>query len=576
MYIATIPNRSSPPAILLRESFRQQGKVKNRTLANLSSLPPDEIELLRRVLRGETLVSPDDAFDIERSLPHGHVAAVLGTLRRIGLEQALASKRSRQRDLVVAMIVARVLDPLSKLATARGLDDDTASSSLADVLELRSASADELYAAMDWLLARQSKIEQKLAKKHLRHGTLVLYDVTSTYFEGRTCPLAKYGYSRDGKRDKLQIVFGVLCNAEGCPLAVEVFEGNTADPKTVAAQIRKLRDKFGLKRVILVGDRGLLTEARLREDLAPEEGLEWITALRAPAIRELAQSGAVQRSLFDERDLAEITDPAYPGERLIACRNPLLADERGRKRRELLAATERELDKIVKATARQRRPLRGEAKIALRVGRVLGRRKMAKHFRLEITDRSFRYERNADSIATEAALDGIYVIRSNVPPETMSAAQVVRGYKRLSDVERGFRSLKLIDLNVRPIHHRLADRVRAHVLLCLLAYYVEWHLRRELAPLLFDDDDRAAAEAQRASVVAPAQRSPRAQRKARAKRTDDGWPVHSFRTLLADLATLAKNRIRVKLKGALPFDKYTTPTPLQQRAFDLLGVRPIM
>ena len=472
MYIATIPNRSSPPAVLLRESYRQQGKVKNRTLANLSSLPGEQIDLLRRVLRGDDLVSPEDAFDIERSLPHGHVAAVLGTLRRSGLEQLLASKRCRERDLVVAMIVARVLDPLSKLATARGLDAQTASSSLADVLELGSASADELYAALDWLLARQGKVEQRLCKKHLPNGTLVLYDVSSTYFEGRMCPLAKYGYSRDGKRDKLQIVFGVLCNAEGCPVAVEVFEGNTADPKTVAAQIRKLRDRFQLKRVILVGDRGMLTDARIRDDLAPEEGLQWITALRSAAIRKLAESGAVQRSLFDEQDLAEITDPAYPGERLIACRNPLLADERGRKRNELLAASQRELDKIVKATARRRRPLRGAAKIALRVGRVLGQRKMA--------------------------------------------------------------------------------------------------------PLLFDDDDKATAAAQRSSLVQPAERSPRAQRKAHQQRTDDGWPVHSFRTLLTDLATLAKNRVRMKLRGAASFDKYTTPTPLQQRIFELLAVGYIM
>jgi hypothetical protein len=572
MYIATIPNRSSPPAVLLRESYRQEGQVKNRTLANLSSLPGEQIELLRRVLRGEELVSPEDAFDIERSLPHGHVAAVLGTVRRVGLEHLLARKRCRERDRVVAMIVARVLDPLSKLATARGLDAQTASSSLADVLELGSASADELYAALDWLQARQGKIEQQLSQKHLLNGTLVLYDVTSTYFEGRRCPLAKYGYNRDGKRDKLQIVFGLLCNAEGCPVAVEVFEGNTADPKTVARQICKLRDRFDLKRVILVGDRGMLTDARIREDLAPLEGLEWITALRAPAIRQLAEAGAIQRSLFDQRDLAEITDPAYPGERLIACCNPLLADERGRKRQELLLASEQELDKIVKATSRQRSPLRGTAKIALRVGRVLGRRKMAKHFHLEITDNSFRYERNESSIAAEVALDGIYVIRTNVPAQTMPAEQTVRSYKLLSDVERGFRCLKLTDINVRPIYHHLADRVRAHVFLCMLAYYVEWHLRRDLAPLLFDDDDRAAAEAQRPSVVQPAERSPRAQRKAQQQRTDDGWPVHSFRTLLADLATLAKNRVRMKFQGALPFDKYTTPTPLQQRVFALLTV----
>lgn len=574
MYIATIPNRSSPPTYLLRESYRENGQVKNRTLANLSSLPAEQIERMRRVLRGEELVSPDEAFEIERSLPHGHVVAVLGMLRRIGLEPILASKRSHERDLVVAMIVARVLEPHSKLATARGLDAETASSSLADVLELESASADDLYEAMDWLQARQEKIEQKLAEKHLHDGTLILYDVTSTYFEGRTCPLAKFGYSRDGKRDKLQIVFGVLCNAEGCPVAVEIFEGNTADPKTVANQIRTLRDRFGLKRVVLVGDRGMLTEARIREDLRPEEGLEWITALRAPAIRELADKGAVQLSLFDERDLAEVTDPTYPGERLIACRNPLLADERSRKRKALLDSTERDLNKVVKATARQKSPLRGEAQIGLRVGRVLNQHKMAKHFKLDIKDDMFRYERNQEAIANEAALDGIYVIRTNVPAEVMPAEQTVGNYKRLSNVERLFRCLKTIDLKVRPIHHRLADRVRAHVFLCMLAYYVEWHLRRELAPLLFDDDDKATAALQRKSIVSPAKRSPRAEHKASDKRTEENWPVHSFQTLLDDLATLAKNRVRMSAKDAVPFERYTTPTPLQQHAFKLLGVSP--
>src|SRR5260221_8096558 len=480
MYIATIPNRSSPPTYLLRESYRENGQVKNRTVANLWSLPAEQIERMRRVLRGEELVSPDEAFEIERSLPHGHVVAVLGMLRRIGLEPILASKRSHERDLVVAMIVARVFEPHSQLATARGLDAETATSSLADVLELESASADDLYEAMDWLQGRQEKNGQKPAEKHLHDGTLILYDVSSTYFEGRTCPLAKFGYSRDGKRDKLQIVFGVLCNAEGCPVAVEIFDGNTADPKTVANQIRTLRDRFGLKRVVLVGDRGMLTEARIREDLRPEEGLEWITALRAPAIRELADKGAVQLSLFDERDLAEVTDPTYQGERLIACRNPLLADERSRKRKALLGSTERDLNKVVKATARQKSPLRGEAQIGLRVGRVLNQHKMAKHFKLDIKDDMFLYERNQEAIANEAALDGIYVIRTNVPAEVMPAEQTVGNYKRLSNVERLFRCLKTIDLKVRPIHHHLADRVRAHVFLCMLAYYVEWHLRREL------------------------------------------------------------------------------------------------
>ncbi len=572
MYIATVPNRSSPPAYLLRESYRENGKVKNRTLANLSSLPIQQIERLRRVFRGEELVSPDDAFEIERSLPHGHVAAVLGTLRRIGLEPILASKRSPQRDLVVAMIVARILEPHSKLATARGLDAETATSSLADVLELESASADELYEAMEWLQARQAKIEQKLAKKHLHDGTLILYDVTSTYFEGRTCPLAKFGYNRDGKRDKLQIVFGVLCNAEGCPVAVEVFEGNTADPNTVAKQIRKLRDRFGLTRVVLVGDRGMLTEARIREDLAPEEGLEWITALRAPAIRELAESGAVQLSLFDERDLAEITDPAYPGERLIACRNPLLADERSRKRNALLDATERELNKVVKATSRQKSPLRDKAKIGLRVGRVFNSRKIAKHFNIEITDDSFRYERNHAAIAAEAALDGIYVIRTSERKRDLSAADTVRDYKRLAQVERAFKTLKGVDLLVRPIFHRVEPRVRAHLLLCMLAYYVEWHMRAALAPLMFADEELEKNRETR-DPVAPPEPSPSAKKKKETRRNSAGFEVHSFPTLLAELAKRCRNTCAIAATGPeATFTQITDCTPLQAEAFRLLNL----
>jgi len=572
MYIAVVPNRSSPPAILLRESFREGRQVKSRTLANLSRWPPGQVETLRRVLRGETLVAPEEAFEIVRTRPHGHVAAVLGTLRRLGLDRLVAAQPSRERDLAVAMIVARVLDPRSKLATARGLGDETLFSSLGEVLGVEAADEDALYQAMDWLLPRQPRIEAALAKRHLGDGALVLYDVTSTYFEGRTCPLAQLGHGRDGKPGKLQIVFGLLTDAEGCPVAVEVFEGNTADPKTLAAQIQKVRTRFGLTRVVFVGDRGLLTEARIREELRPIEGLAWITALRAPAIRKLVEGGALQLSLFDEQDLAEITSPEYPGERLIVCRNPLLAQERARKREDLLRATERELAKIAAATTRPRRPLRGQTPIALRVGRVLGQFKMRKHFRIEITDSTFHFERDAGRLAQEAALDGIYVIRTSVPADTLAPEATVRAYKQLAAIERAFRSFKRIDLNVHPIHHRLADRVRAHVFLCMLAYYVEWHMRRALAPMLFDDDDPVGAEAQRASVVRPARRSPRARRKAQTKRTEDGMPVHSFQTLLEDLATVAKNRVRPKGAGAVTFDMITTPTPLQQRAFDLLGV----
>lgn len=571
MYIDTVPNRSSPPAVLLRESVREGGKIHKRTIANLSSWPAAQVEALRRVLRGDVLVSPEDAFETVRSRPHGHVAAVLGTLRRCGLEHLLGSKRSRERDLVVAMIVARVIEPSSKLGTARALHAETLHSTLGELLNVEDATEDELYEAMDWLLPRQAKIEQGLANAHLREGTLALYDLTSTYFEGRKCPLAKMGHSRDGQKDKPQIVFGLLCNDEGCPVAVEVFEGNTGDPKTVAVQVAKLRERFALKRVVLVGDRGMLTSARIREDLQGAPGLDWITALRAPAIRKLVESGSLQLSLFDEKDLAEITDPSMPGERLIVCRNPMLADERRRKREVLLQATERALAKVTAATQRERRPLRGEATIALRVGKALGRFKMKKHFHLEIAEASFRYERDTQNIADEAALDGFYVIRTNVPSETLSAAQTVRSYKRLSSVERAFRSLKTVDLHVRPIGHHKADRVRAHILLCTLAYYVEWHMRRALAPLLFDDDDKAAGEALRSSPVAPAQVSPRAQHKANTKRTTDGFPAQSFQCVLRDLGTIVKNRHRSKLTTAPDFDTITTPTPSQARAFSLLG-----
>ena len=578
MYVAVVPNRSSPPAILLRESYREGGRVKNRTLANLTHWPAERIEDLRQVLRGERRAgSPferrlEESFEVVRSRPHGHVAAVVGTLHRVGLDTLLASRRSRQRELCVAMIAARILEPGSKLATARGFDPQTQFSTLGEVLGVEATDEDDLYAAMDWLLPRQGRIEQQLAKQHLGEGTFVLYDVTSTYFEGRRCPLARLGHARDGKKGKLQIVFGLLTNVEGCPVAVEVFEGNTGDPRTVASQVEKLRERFGLKRLVLVGDRGMLTAARIREDLKPAEGIEWVTALRGPAICKLVEGGALQRSLFDERDLAEIVSPDYPGERLIVCKNPLLAGERARKREELLKCTERDLDKIAAAARRRRKPLKGVEKIALSVGKVLGRFKVGKHFRLEIQETSFRFERDEARIAREVALDGLYVIRTSVAKEALASQEAVRTYKALALVERAFRSLKSVDLHVRPIHHRLADRVRSHVLLCMLAYYVEWHMRRALAPMLFDDDDQAGADALRGSIVAPARRSPSAARKASSKRTDEGAVVHSFHTLLKDLATVVKNHNRTKDASALGFEKITTPTPLQQRAFDLLGV----
>jgi len=571
MYIDTVPNRNSPPAVLLRESSRVGNKIIKRTLANLSEWPAPQVDLLRRVLKGEALLSPSQALHIERSLPHGHVAAALGTLRRIGLESDLSRSACPERDLVCAMIVARILCPASKLATARGLHQQTASSSLGALLGLELVDEDYLYAAMDWLLPRQARLEDKLAARHLQPATVVLYDVTSTYFEGRRCPLAQYGHSRDERPGNLQIVFGLLTNPEGCPVAVEVFEGNTADPKTVAGQIRKLRQRFELQQLVIVGDRGMLTSARIREDLQSEEGVRWITALRAPQIQQLAADGNLQLSLFDQQDLAEIQHPAYPGERLIACRNPLLAEERKRKREELLTATEKQLEKIRVATQRKRRPLRGKKEIGLAVGKVLGRYKMGKHLQLTIEEDRFDWQRKPASIEREAALDGIYVIRTSVPASNLTGQQVVATYKSLSTVERAFRSMKSVDLKVRPIHHHDPDRVKAHVFLCMLAYYVEWHMRRALAPLLFDEEDHEAAETQRTSIVAPAQRSLSAQQKAISKQTVDGFPVHSFRTLLADLATLTRNRVRM---GEHLFDMLATPTTLQDRAFELLQVRP--
>jgi hypothetical protein len=568
MFVDVVPNRGSPPAILLRESWREGKKTRKRTVGNISSLPPEQVELIRRVLKGERLLPGAEALQIERSLPHGHVAAVLGTARRLGLEELLATRPSRERSLALAMICARVLAPRSKLATARSFDPQTAEDTLAEELGVGTADADELYSALDWLLKHQSWIEAKLAKRHLSEGSLVLVDVTSSYFEGRTCPLAQRGYSRDHRKDRPQIVFALMTDSRGCPVAVEVFSGDTADPKTLTTQIQKLQQRFGLSQVVLVGDRGLLTTARIKAELRPA-GLDWISALRSPQIRALVQKGDLQLSLFDQQDLAEITSAAFPGERLIACKNPLLAEERRRKREDLLRATERELDKVVSAVGREQRPLHGREKIALRVGRVLGRFKVAKHYRLEITDDAFHYARDEENIRAEAALDGVYVIRTSVAKDRLGAEATVAAYKGLSDVERAFRTLKGIDLQVRPIHHRLPDRVRAHVFLCMLAYYLEWHMREALAPLLFQDDDPAVATAGRTSVVQPAQRSKAALRKVHQKQTPDGAPVQSFASLLRNLATLTKNR--VKLAG-ITLNQFAAATPLQQRALDLLGV----
>ena len=575
MYVERIPNRNSPPAILLRESYRAGDKFKRRTLANLSDWPAAKVEALRRVLRDEAVAPTDQqALTLLRSLPHGHVAAALGTLRKLGLDRILSQggrQPRREVALCIAMIVARLVDAASKLATARGLADETATCSLGQVLGLGAVDEQELYEALDWLVGQQERIERRLARRHLEHGTLVLYDVTSTYFEGRTCPLAKRGYSRDGKRHKLQIVFGLMCTAEGCPVAVEVFEGNVGDPSTVPNQVDKLKQRFGLDRVVLIGDRGMITEARIEETVKPA-GLNFITALRAPAIRSLAEAGTIQLSLFDQRDLAEISSPDYPGERLVACRNPLLADERARKRRELLDATEQELLHIQARVRRQKRSLRGKDKIALAVGAVVNHYKMAKHFDVTITDKNLTFERKTEQIDAEALLDGIYVLRTDLEPKTLDATSTVRAYKDLANVERAFRSFKTVDLEVRPIHHRRAQRVRAHVLLCMLAYYLEWHMRQALKPILFDDHDKAAAEAARASIVAKAERSDAADRKAATKRTHDDLPVHSFRSLLADLATVTRNTMAMTQTLGAAFVLYPKLTPAQDRAFQLLGV----
>jgi transposase len=572
MYIESVPNRNSPPAILLRESYRENGKVRKRTICNLSDWPIAHIEGLRGVLKGGTVIAQDrDAFTVTRSLPHGHVASALGTARKIGLDGILGPVGNRCRDLVLAMIVARIIDPGSKLAAARALSPETTSSSLGTILGLGDVDEDELYTALDWLGERQPAIETALAKRHLKNGTLVLYDVSSSYMEGSCCSLAHRGYSRDGRKGTLQIVYGLLCAPDGCPVAIEVFDGNTGDPKTLAAQVEKLKHRFGLDHVVLVGDRGMITQARLTHDVKTA-GLDWITALRGPAIKDLVKGGALQLSLFDERDMASITSPDFPDERLIVCRNPDLAAKRAHKRQELLDATERDLTRIQTAVARKRNPLRGATEIALAVGTVIETHKMRKHFDLIITDVSFSFARKADAIAEETATDGIYIVRTSLTAEVLDDAATVRSYKSLSQVERAFRCIKTVDLQVRPVHHWLAGRVRAHVFLCMLAYYLEWHMRRKLAPLLFDDADKDAAEAARESVVAKAQRSPAAIRKQTTGVTPDGTPVHSFRTLLADLATLARNTIITAVTPDLPLTVFTRPTAVQQRAFELLEV----
>lgn len=566
MYIAVVPNRASPPAVLLRESYRENGKVKNRTLANLSHLPKEQIESMRRVLKGEKLVPAEEAFRIERSLPHGHVDAVLQMIRRLKLDQLIGSKRSRERDLILAMIVQRVILPCSKLGTTRLWH----TTSLAESLGVADADHDELYAAMDWLLERQNRIENKLAEKHLRDKSLVLYDISSSYYEGRHCNLAQYGHDRDGKKDRPIIVYGLLSDPSGRPISVDVYPGNTADPTTVPKQVQKLRQRFGLKRVVLVGDRGMLTQAQI-EKLKDVPDLGWLSALRSSSIRELVRQGYLQRSLFDKKNLAEIRSPEFPGERLIACFNPLLADERQRKRDVLLEQTERQLTRICAEVQRRRKKLLTKTEIALKVGRVVNRYKMGKHFKLTIEDNRFEWQRQEDSIRAEAALDGIYVIRTSESKRTLSSANAVRSYKQLADVEQAFRSLKSSELMIRPIHHRADNRVRAHIFLCMLAYYVQWHLKRAWASLLFAEENLPGARRRR-DPVARAEPTPSAKQKKKLLKTKSGEPVHSFRTLLQELATYCRHECVV---GSHPeptrFHKVNEPTALQTKAFELVA-----
>lgn len=563
MHIHIVPNRGSAPTVLLRESVRNGAKVGKRTLANLSSLSATQIEAVRAALRGEPAQPMAQPFEVIASPAHGHVHAVSLAMQRLGFAGLIASKTCRERDLVLAMVAARILAPHTKLATTRWWHCTT----LAEDFGVADANEDDLYAAMDWLLARQDTIERKLAARHFGAGALVLYDLSSSYFEGSTCPLAKLGHNRDGKSGLLQVNYGLLTDARGCPVAVSVHEGNVTDGKTLLPAVQRVREDFGVQQLVIVGDRGMISSKAIAE-LRDIEGVDWITALKNVSIRALVEQQHLQLGLFDERNLLEITSPEYPGERLLACRNPELAKLRAHKREELLAATERHLDKI-KARV-QAGKLTGGDQIGVRVGKVINRYKVAKHFELAIEERAFGYARKQDAIAAEAALDGVYIIRTSVAAQQMPGADCVRHYKSLANVERAFRSLKTIDLKVRPIHHRKADRVRAHIFLCMLAYYVEWHMREAWRELMFADTDQQAKATR--DPVAPAQRSEAAKAKVARRTLDDGTPVHSFSTLLAHLAEIVRNTCRTPKAGPNEptFQVITTAKPTQQRAFDLI------
>jgi len=563
MHIHVVPNRGSPPTVLLRESYREGSKVGKRTLANLSSLSAAQIEAIRATLRGQALQPVAQSFEISASRSHGHVQAVALTLQRLGLASLLAAKACRERELVLAMVASRIVAPHTKLATTRWWHTTT----LAEDFGVAQASEDDLYAAMDWLLARQDQVQNRLAARHLSAGGLVLYDLSSSYFEGSCCPLAKLGYSRDGRRGLLQVNYGLLTDARGCPVAVSVYEGNVADSQTLMPEVQRLRKDFGIEQLVLVGDRGMVSNQAIAE-LRESQGTAWITALKSVSIRALIEQGHLQLDLFDERNLLELSSPDYPGERLVACRNPQLAKLRTNKRQELLAATEASLEKI-KARVDAGK-LVGADEIGLRVGKVINQYKVAKHFELAIGESTFTFVRKSQAIAAEAALDGIYIIRTCVPAARMDAPDCVRNYKALANVERAFRSLKTIDLKVRPIHHRTADRVRAHILLCMLAYYVEWHMREAWRELMFADTDQRAKATR--DPVAPARRSKAALAKVARHTLDDGTTAHSFATLMAEMATIVRNTCRTpnaKL-DAPTFEVLTTPNAKQQRALELL------
>jgi hypothetical protein len=567
MHVSTTTRRSGDReynATLLRRSYREDGKVKKETLANLSHLPPEAIDAIRRVLAGQRVMGVDEAFEIERSLPAGHVSAALVMARRLELAKLLDARPSRQRDLCLAMILGRVIAPRSKLGMVRWMGAST----LADELGVSGCDEDDLYAAMDWLLERQSRIEDRLAGRHLRDGEMVLYDVSCSYFEGRTCPLGKLGYSRDGKSGLPQIIYGLLCDNHGRPVAIEVFTGELHDDKTLPSQVSKLKDRFALSRVVVVADRGMVTKANI-ELLAQSDGVDWITALKAPTIKKLARTGVFQPSLFDEQNLGEITAPDdFPGERLIVCRNPLVGAQRARKREELLAATETDLQAIAHRVSQG--TLTGADAIGLAVGPALKRYRVKKHFTVQITDSTFTYQRQTEQIAAEAALDGFYILRTSLPGEKLATEDVVRAYKNLEQAERAFGSIKGPDLQLRPIHHRLEDRVRAHVLICMLGYYLTWHLKAAWKPLLFTDEHRPVS----LDPVAKAIRSPAAQAKAQTKHTSHGTPAHSYRTLLDELATQTRNTVRLADQQAT-FQKLTQATPLQALALQLAREAPV-